>query len=347
MVNLALGLKRSSYNIELLVYHPQEIFFKRIIETNKIKINIITKKSGISLKFLWKISRFFRKKKYDTVVSFLIAPNFYAILGKLLSFSSVKLIVSERSSFLADSNRFFSFLIRFLYIFSETVVANSVSHANFLKRHLWLKNKVKIISNGYLPLPKPRLPNSWKSKTLRVLILGRISHVKNGVKILKALQLFKKRNGYYPLTSWAGRNEFDPKSLEMRSQMDEILKKDQELFCHWRWLGEIKSVPEQLLLCDVLLHPSKYEGLPNAICEAFLAGRAVIASNVCDHSLLIEEGNRGFLCNPNSDKSICSAIERFTKLSKAQKIEMGVRARRFAKKNLSLKLMIEKYKAIL
>jgi glycosyltransferase involved in cell wall biosynthesis len=61
---------------------------------------------------------------------------------------------------------------------------------------------------------------------------------------------------------------------------------------------------------DALIHPSLYEGLPNAVCEALAAGLPVLISNVCDHPLLVVEGERGFLFDPSDPLSIAMSIER-------------------------------------
>jgi glycosyltransferase involved in cell wall biosynthesis len=47
-----------------------------------------------------------------------------------------------------------------------------------------------------------------------------------------------------------------------------------------KWLGHRADVPALLKMADVLVLPSRWEGMPNAVLEAMAAGCAVIASDV-------------------------------------------------------------------
>ena len=65
--------------------------------------------------------------------------------------------------------------------------------------------------------------------------------------------------------------------------MDNLIFSHPSLQSSWHWLGERSDIPKLLATTDALIHVSLYEGLPNAICEAFIASTPVIASAVCDH----------------------------------------------------------------
>ena len=112
-------------------------------------------------------------------------------------------------------------------------------------------------------------------------------------------------------------------------------------------MGERQDVPSLLQQTDALIHISLFEGLPNVVCEAFIAGRPVIASNVCDHPLLVEDKVRGILCDPLSVESICSAIQRFVNLTSEERHNMGNNARRYAEQHLSAERMVSEYEKLL
>ena len=90
-----------------------------------------------------------------------------------------------------------------------------------------------------------------------------------------------------------------------------------------------------------------YEGLPVVICEAMLSGCFVIASNVCDHPLLMGDEERGLLCDPNSPESICEAIERLNDMDISERDKMIHHARGFAEKSFTIKKMTESYESLL
>jgi glycosyltransferase involved in cell wall biosynthesis len=71
--------------------------------------------------------------------------------------------------------------------------------------------------------------------------------------------------------------------------------------------GDIKSLWKQNQL---LLLTSRKEGLPLAVVEAMLCGRAVVATNVGDSAVLIEEGKNGWIAESPTIHHISIALEK-------------------------------------
>lgn len=347
MVNLATGLKAKGHDVEMFIYHPQLDFFRSIVQKAGIIINEVHGVSGFSLKVIGKLTKILNQRKYDALISFLPSPNIYTIIGKILSRTHPLVIVGERASKASDPSLIRSLLQRLIYIKATRVVANSYNHAKFLSNYFWLKKKVSTIYNGYI------LSNNFIEKDLyninipNILVVGRIEAGKNGVRLIKALNLFFLRNGYALNVKWAGRQEQDHESLSVRAEMNELIVSNTYLQTSWKWIGERFDISELFAESDALIHVSLFEGLPNVVCEAFIAARPVIVSAVCDHPLLVEEGVRGHLCDPLSHESICEAIERFVSLPLEERQTMGRNARQYAEKNLTLARMVDQYEALM
>jgi glycosyltransferase involved in cell wall biosynthesis len=347
IVNLACGFKAKGHDVELFIYHPELDFYRKIINESGITVNEIYGVSGFSLKVVQALALLLRKKKFEALISFLPSPNIYSILACLYCFAKVKLIVSERSSSKGDATIIEPILRRILYVKTRSLTVNSYDHLVALKRYFWLKRKISVIYNGYsFSLKSKFIPNT-SGKKISFIVVGRNSVVKNGVRLLEALLLFANRNGYVPNISWAGRQELDHKSLSVRAEMDRLIASNFLLQAGWQWLGERSDIPQLLSNSDALIHVSLYEGLPNVICEAFIEYKPVIASSVCDHPLLVEDGVRGFLCDPLSPESICYAIERFIALSPVERNVLGRNARRYAEEYLTLDRMVKEYEVLL
>jgi len=77
-------------------------------------------------------------------------------------------------------------------------------------------------------------------------------------------------------------------------------------------LGHINHtrLEEELSKASVFLLPSRQENAPMAIAEAMAAGVPVIASNRCGMPYMIQEGQTGFLIDPESTEQIADCLAR-------------------------------------
>lgn len=346
MVNLACGLRANGYDVEMLVYFPRETFFRHLIDEALIPVHEVIKGRGFSFKVLWRLMKLLRSRRYEAMISFLTAPNIYCELAKMTN-PATRLIVSERSSNALDGAPVGAMVRRLLHLIADSVVTNSESHGNWLRRNPWLRKKTKTIYNGYAIASQPDRHLSSHNGELRYLVIGRVDAGKNGLRLIQALILFRSKHGRSPAISWAGRREAADGSREYIEEMEALLAQQPAISANWHWLGERRDVPELLAAHDALIHPSLYEGLPNVVCEAFIAGCPVIASNVCDHPMLVEDGSRGFLCDPLSVESICGAMERFENLNQRDRSKMGMNARKYAEERLTIGRMVSAYEALL
>jgi glycosyltransferase involved in cell wall biosynthesis len=61
---------------------------------------------------------------------------------------------------------------------------------------------------------------------------------------------------------------------------------------------------------NVLIQPSKREGLSRSILEALACGRPVISSNAPGCAALIEEGENGWLFSTDNEKELTQVIQK-------------------------------------
>lgn len=75
--------------------------------------------------------------------------------------------------------------------------------------------------------------------------------------------------------------------------------------------------------CDVILQPSRYDGMPNVVLEAMACERIVVASSTGGLTDLIDHGQTGFLCDSEEEwkKNIDLALKNLNS-------KMGVNARK-------------------
>ena len=112
--------------------------------------------------------------------------------------------MSERSSHYDDSSYWTSLFYRVAHVVSNVVTTNNYSHYSWLKKYTWIDKKLECVYNGfplnsyYTPL-LPRSPSEYK-----YLVIARVSSGKNGLMLIKALELFYKQNKFIPKIYWAG-----------------------------------------------------------------------------------------------------------------------------------------------
>jgi glycosyltransferase involved in cell wall biosynthesis len=73
---------------------------------------------------------------------------------------------------------------------------------------------------------------------------------------------------------------------------------------------------------QVLVMPSRYEGLPLAIVEAMLCGRTIVATDVAGNSEIIDDGVTGFLAKAPTAAALFEALERLW-MRRAQVEDIG------------------------
>ncbi|MDC0434923.1 glycosyltransferase [bacterium] len=344
MVELACGLMRRGHHVEMFVFYPQYNFFRARIDEHGIAVHECEKKcKGFSLRVFWRL-RALMRGNVDVVLTYLNSANVYAELAKLTS-NAGPLIVSERNSHHDDRSWMGGKARRFLHACADCVVANSQSHADWLRRNAWLRDKVARVYNGVevesFPAD-PQIPDS--PDDLRLLAIGRVAPQKNLLNLVRALELLHARTGYVPLVSWVGRRDTD--DMQYGCEVDALLDSVPAVSERWTWLGERNDIPELLRNNHALVHASFYEGLPNAVCEALSAATPVILSSVCDHPLLVAEGERGFLFTPDDPESIAAAIQLLRGLDVAGWRRMAENAREYAEQNLTMDRMVSAYEAL-
>ncbi len=337
IVNLALGLKNSNHNVEFFIYHPSINFFKNIIDDNNIKIH---KSSGNSFRILFSLINLIRSEKFDAAISYLDAPNIYLLISSIFA-DNLKIIISERSSYLKGNGNY-PILKYILYSRADRIITNNYSQAAWLKNINWLKNKIHVIYNGY---PKKEFNENLNNNYL--LAIGRVGPEKNALNLMLALEIFYKENGWMPLVYWAGKIDDSKLGKIYNNILIEKLSGSTILKNHWVWLGERKDIENLIHNCAALIHPSLYEGLPNVVCESMMLSKPILLSNVCDHSILVENKIRGFLFNPKEPASISNAINEFYSLNEVELLKMKQNSYDYAKTNLTIEKMINSYLYIL
>ncbi len=94
-------------------------------------------------------------------------------------------------------------------------------------------------------------------------------------------------------------------------------------------------------LVELVLHPSRWDALPQAALEAMALGKPVIASGATGNAVIIEDGRHGLLVDPGSPGAWARAIERVLG-DPVLAQRLGAAGRRRAREDFPLERTIER-----
>jgi glycosyltransferase involved in cell wall biosynthesis len=105
------------------------------------------------------------------------------------------------------------------------------------------------------------------------------------------------------------------------------------------------DIPNLLALADVFVMPSLFEGLPMALLEAMIAGKAIIASATAGIPEAIVDGRDGLLVAPGDTAKLAEAL-RLLLTEAARRAALSEAAAARARREFTVKVMADRYEAL-
>ncbi len=112
-------------------------------------------------------------------------------------------------------------------------------------------------------------------------------------------------------------------------------------------LGTTPDPRPFLAACDCLVLPSYREGLPRASLEAMSMAKPIVTTDVPGCRDTVEEGRNGFLVPVQDGPGLAAGLEKFLQKTAAERAEMGEFSRRKALAEFDLRIVQQRYLAIL
>lgn len=341
MVTLAVGLTQRGHQVEIFTYHDAD-HFTHAARRAGVTLHLHPKPSRFSIRPILALRALISNGRYDGVLAFLETPSLYAEIANV-GRATPPLIVSERSSYSRATLGWQGWLKQWMHRSSDAITVNSYHQCkNMIQIFPWMAKLISVIWNGVdldhfdaRPLPEP------KDGELRVQVLASLTRAKNPLSLAKAIARCRDHYGLLVNVNWAGVTK-DSEGGAVRNETDAFLQAA-KLTAQWSWAGEVKDVRPFLADCDVVIHPSVLEGLPNSLCEALSCGRPILAGDIGDHARLVDGGANGLLFNPEDSDDIANTLSRYARLNGDERRQMAESARNFAERKLSIQQFVEAY----
>ena len=201
------------------------------------------------------------------------------------------------------------------------------------------RSRIVLIPNGTDPDRFEEASTQLRGVTphLRLGFLGRLEHRQKGVLFLPDLLSELSRSGMNFELSIAGKGVHEGR---LREQLQPYLKSGSA-----RFLGALKPdmIASFLGDIDVLVFPSNFEGSPNVLIEAMMAGCVSAAWDIEGLvDFLVEDGVTGVLAEPGNIKQMAAQIENLHKQRKKLQT-ISANASTVAKVRFSKQRVVEDY----
>lgn len=331
MVGLSKLLNDNNYHVKLIYYHPIE-FYKSFLEVNGVQ-NECVEGARDGKKRVFKVAKAIKDFHPDVVISYLDVPNIIACFLKVIGFK-YKLIVSERNT---TQNISFRDRIKFFLMkWADYIVPNSYSQERFItNRYPFLKAKIRTITNFVdTDFYKPLEESSYKDN--RIVVVGRVCEQKNVLSFLNVVDNIKKKGISFKV-DWYGYHD-EKYFVKCNEKIHEL--KIGDVF---KFNSPTEDIKHEYQTCSVFCLPSIYEGFPNAICEAMSCGKPILCSNICDNSMIVDDGENGLLFDPLDVNDMSEKLIGFLLLSEHEKKQMGDNSRMKSIDKFSDSIFLEKY----
>jgi len=190
---------------------------------------------------------------------------------------------------------------------ATVVLANAATVAAHLERDDGIApSKIAIVPNGIdvasfdaaarsLAAPAPLADGGAPT----VLTIARMTYLAKGHDdLLQAAVLVRRRADVRFIVVGDG-----PRETEIRE-----LARALGIADHVHFVGRRADVPALIQRADVVCHPSRMEGLPNAVMEAMAAARPIVATAAGGTPELVHDGIHGLLVPPQDPDALAEKI---------------------------------------
>ncbi len=318
LITVAKLLKERRIDVRIICYTRGD-FYAHILEEANIPVqwhifaNYLLRLIGVR--------KLIRNGNFDAVISFLDTPNFlnnFAALGG----KKWKVITGERSSNESKFSNFKGKLFAWFQRYSDFIVCNSENAKSMWRREYpQYKKKLKTIYNT---VELQEVTSSYFPKRegkTNIVIAASYSYNKNPIGIVKALSLLSFEDKSKIKIDWYGRKEVttgNTKAYDEAKTLISIHNLENVIMLH----EEVKGIHDIMYQADFIGLFSKYEGMPNSICEGMMLGKPIIMTKVSDFTKLVDKTN-GFLCDYDNVYSIRDTFISATSLDENMLKEMG------------------------
>jgi GalNAc-alpha-(1->4)-GalNAc-alpha-(1->3)-diNAcBac-PP-undecaprenol alpha-1,4-N-acetyl-D-galactosaminyltransferase len=238
------------------------------------------------------------ESKPDVAIGFMDKVNVITLLATWGA--NIPTIVSERNDpAMCTIGRVWELLRKWTYPLSDCLVVQTERARNYFP--IELQDRIHVIPNPVI-LPSDASIVVQRQLGRSLIAVGRLVPQKGFDLLLKAFAIVKDRYPEWTLTI-LGEGESRSQLVSLRQELN--------LEDRVHLPGKVQNPQELLKQADIFVMSSRYEGFPNALCEAMVCGLPVISTD-CPNGPreIIRDGIDGILVLSEDVSALAEAMER-------------------------------------
>lgn len=250
------------------------------------------------------VKKYNRKKKYDLIHA---QANLPGIPGKILSKKlELPIVYTIHGSNFLDLNKKNLFYIIEKILYTKIRYNREISVS---KRFLDYKNKNEVICipNGVdiekFDRAHEKYAPAKDNDKFKILFVGRLDKIKGIDVLLKSLRQIKKdlieRNAEISLVGY-GYDENELKNISRNFSLENLV--------HFKGKLVGENLLKEYIISDLFILPSRSEGQPLTLLEAWAAKLPVIVTDVGDNRFFVKNGENGYIIPPNDANGLSAKI---------------------------------------
>lgn len=295
-----------------------------------IPVRIIEKRGKLGLGLLDELTEYLSQNPPEIVHTHLFAADLWGALAA--DRAGVPVLLSTEHSVNRNEGWLKHRLKCWTHHKRDTVVAISETVATYTRDFCpSTKDKVRVISNGIdLDRFLAAKPQARRKKIPTILVVGRLETEKGQLDLLNAL----------PLVTSPFRLQLVGKGTQepvLRRRIAELMLSDRvEL------LGPRQDVEKLYHGADIVVVPSRWEGLGLAAIEAMASGCAVLASDVDGLRELVRHEETGLLADFQAPGRVAAALMRLMEDAKLRQ-RLGAASNTMVRQTYDVDTMLKSY----
>ncbi|MEK7377130.1 MAG: glycosyltransferase family 4 protein [Candidatus Margulisiibacteriota bacterium] len=268
-----------------------------------------------------------RKSKPDVIISFITETNIAALIASL--FLNIPVVVSERTDpRYCKINKNLDILRKLTYQFADSIVFQTENAAQYFKGAL--QNKIIIIPNPVITPNFNSTEDNLSMPSPSIIAVGRHSYEKGFDLLLKAFSQTRDKHPEWTLSIFG--------DGPLRQELGELAK-ELGLIEKVEFHRPVKNIYDYLKKSDIFVLSSRFEGFPNALCEAMACGVAVISTDCPSGPRgIIRDGIDGILVPKGDIDALAKAMDHLMS-DEAERKRLGSRAKEIVERYSVDKIM--------